>query len=289
MFFTTHAMRSVHLDTPSAAIYARAAPDGGAAFGDDSRSSRIKGIPMSTVSKLVAEALGAFALSFIGAGAICLTQVPAAGGAGGLLGVAIAHGLILAIGVSATMNVSGGHLNPAVTVAMLVTRRISLPDAIQYIIAQLIGATLAGALVYMIFNGIPGSPKATETIVHAASLGAPKFDPEMLNIGKAIVIEAMMTFLLVFAIFGTAVDPRAPKIGGFGIGLTICADILLGGPLTGAAMNPSRAFGPGLVANLTGNLPVFWSQQVVYWVGPIAGAVLAALIYDAFIMEKKKA
>ena len=242
---------------------------------------------MSTVSKVVAEALGAFALSFIGAGAICLTKVPEAGGAGGLLGVAIAHGLILAIGVSATMNVSGGHLNPAVTVGMLVTRRISLLDAIQYIIAQLIGATLAGALVYMIFNGIPG--KGPETIVQAASLGSPYFNPEQINMGKAIVIEAMMTFMLVFAIFGTAVDPRAPKIGGFGIGLTICADILLGGPLTGAAMNPSRAFGPGLVANLTGNLPVFWSQQVVYWVGPIVGAVLAALIYDAFIMEKKKA
>jgi glycerol uptake facilitator-like aquaporin len=107
-----------------------------------------------------------------------------------------------------------------------------------------------------------------------------------MGMGMAIMIEASLTFLLLFSIFGTAVDPRAPKIGGFGIGLTICADILLGGPLTGAAMNPSRTFGPGIVAALSGNLPVFWGQQLVYWVGPILGAVVAALIYDNLIMDK---
>ena len=105
--------------------------------------------------------------------------------------------------------------------------------------------------------------------------------------GKAILVEAALTFLLLFAVFGTAVDPRAPKIGGFGIGLTVGVDILLGGPITGAAMNPARTFGTGIVAFLSGNLPTFWSQHVVYWAGPVIGAVTAALIYDRFIMEKK--
>lgn len=242
---------------------------------------------MSSISKMMAELIGAFLLSFIGAGAICLTAVEGAGGAAGLIGVAVAHGLILSIGVSATMNVSGGHLNPAVTVCMLVTKRIGISDAIQYIIAQLIGATIAGALVYLAFKDMHDAHGIS--VVKLKALGSPAFDENVVTMGKAIFFEAMMTFVLVFAIFGTAVDPRAPKIGGFGIGLAIAADILFGGPITGAAMNPSRAFGPGLVASMTGNLPQFASQQIVYWVGPIAGAVLAALLYDGFIMEKKRA
>ena len=242
---------------------------------------------MSSINKIMAEMIGAFLLSFIGAGAICLTAVEGAGGGGGLLGVAIAHGLILSIAVSCAMNISGGHINPAVTVCMLVTRRINLGDAIQYIIAQLIGATIAGALVYLAFKDMHNA--AGESVVKAVALGSPQFDENVITTGKAIFFEAMMTFVLVFAVFGTAVDPRAPKIGGFGIGLAITADILLGGPITGAAMNPSRAFGPGLVASITGNLPEFAKQQVVYWVGPIAGAVLAGILYDTFIMEKKRA
>jgi glycerol uptake facilitator-like aquaporin len=90
----------------------------------------------------------------------------------------------------------------------------------------------------------------------------------------------------VFAVFGTAVDPRAPKIGGFGIGLTIAADILMGGPLTGAAMNPSRTFGPGIVAFFSGNLPVFWSQHLAYWIGPVLGGCLAGVMYDKLILDR---
>lgn len=231
----------------------------------------------------MAEMLGAFALSFIGAGVICMDAKMGPAGAG-LLGIALAHGIILSIGVSATMNVSGGHLNPAVTVAMLFTGRISLPSAIAYIIAQLAGATLAGFLVYTIFKGMMVGDLS---VVKAAGLGTPQYDPAKISMGLAILIEACLTFLLVFAIFGTAVDPRAPKIGGFGIGLTIAADILLGGPLTGAAMNPSRTFGPGIVAFFTGDLDVFAAQHLVYWVGPIAGALIAAWTYDLFVMEKK--
>lgn len=239
---------------------------------------------MSMVKKLTAEAIGTFTLCFIGAGAICMTTMMGAAGPG-LLGVAIAHGIALSIAVSATMNVSGGHVNPAVTVAMLVTGRISLSDAIQYIIFQCVGATIAGALVLAIFKGMV-TPDGT-SVVAAAGLGTPAYDATNVGMGLAILIEAALTFLLLFAVFGTAADPRAPKIGGFGIGLTICADILVGGPLTGAAMNPARTFGPGLVAALSGNLPNFWGQHVVYWVGPILGAVVAGLIYDNLVMEKK--
>lgn len=238
---------------------------------------------MTSIGKLVAEAWGTFILCFIGAGAICLATKEGAGYEG-LLGIAVAHGIALSVAVSATMNTSGGHVNPAVTVAMLVTRRISLGDAIGYIIAQCVGATIAGALILMIFKGLTTADNAD--VVKACGLGTPAYaDP--ITMGKAILIEACLTFLLLTAVFGTAVDPRAPKIGGFAIGLIICADILVGGPLTGAAMNPARTFGPGIVAALTGNLPQFWSQHLVYWIGPILGGVAAALIYDGFIMEKK--
>lgn len=234
-------------------------------------------------NKLVAEAVGTFILCFIGAGAICLATLEGAGYEG-LLGIAIAHGIALSVAVSATMNVSGGHVNPAVTVAMLVTKRIKLADAIGYIVAQLVGATIAGALILMIFKGMT-TPDG-KSVVAACNLGTPTYgDP--VTMGKAILIEACLTFLLLTAVFGTAVDPRAPKIGGFGIGLTICADILVGGPLTGASMNPARTFGPGLVAAMSGNFSDFGAQQLVYWIGPILGAVVAAMTYDNLVMEKK--
>lgn len=238
---------------------------------------------MSTLSKLIAEAIGTFVLCFIGAGAICLATHKGFAPGVDLLAIAIAHGIALSIGVSATMNVSGGHLNPAVTIAMLVTKRIDFAGAIQYILAQLAGATVAGILVMVIFKGM--TTASGKELIAAAGLGTPAFAAPITT-GMAILIEAVLTFLLVFAVFGTAVDPRAPKIGGFGIGLTICADILVGGPLTGAAMNPARTFGPGLVAAMTGNLAVFWSQQLVYWVGPVVGAVIAALVYDRLILKK---
>jgi len=234
-------------------------------------------------NKLVAEAVGTFILCFIGAGAICLATMKGAGYEG-LLGVAIAHGIALSVAVSATMNISGGHVNPAVTVAMLVTKRISLPEAIAYVVAQLVGATIAGMLVLAIFKGMTTADG--KSVVAACNLGTPTYgDP--VTMAKAILIEACLTFLLLTVVFYTAVDPRAPKIGGFGIGLTICADILVGGPLTGAAMNPARTFGPGLVAALSGNFDKFGAQQFVYWLGPVIGAIVAAVLYEAFIIEKK--
>lgn len=231
----------------------------------------------NTTTCYVAEAIGTFALTFIGAGAILTTSFT--GGEPGLVGIAIAHGLILAIVVSATMNISGGHINPAVTVAMLFTGRIKPPRALGYIVSQLVGAGIAGFILLAVFKSM--GPEGAAAIADC-KLGTPALSG-LIAPWMGLIVEIVLTFLLVFAIFGTAVDPRAPKIGGFGIGLTVCADILMGGPLTGAAMNPARTFGT-LLGGL-GDTADLWSQHWVYWLGPVTGALLAAFVYDKFIME----
>ncbi len=225
----------------------------------------------------VAEAMGTFALTFIGAGAILTTAFT--GGDAGLIGIALAHGLILSVVVSATMNISGGHINPAVTITMLVTGRIKTPLAIGYIISQLVGASVAGFLLMFIFKSM--GEAGTEAII-ACKLGTPNLNAAV-SPWMGVLIEIILTFLLVVVIFGTAVDPRAPKIGGFGIGLAVSANILMGGPLTGAAMNPARTFGT-LLGGL-GDTSDLWSQHWIYWLGPIIGAVLAGVVYDKFLME----
>lgn len=238
------------------------------------------------IRKLIAESIGTFALTFIGAGAIITTTWT--GGQPGLVGIALAHGVILAIAVSATMNVSGGHINPAVTVAMLATGRIGPGAALQYILAQCAGASAAGFLLFVVFGMlgkgdgyITGSAAAAQT-----ALGTPHFSERTLSAGLAMIVEIGLTFLLVFAVFGTAVDERAPKIGGFGIGLTVCVDILMGGPITGAAMNPARAFGTLLAGGpATDHL---WSQHWVYWLGPVTGGIIAAVVYDWLILKPSR-
>jgi MIP family channel proteins len=209
----------------------------------------------------IAELIGAFGLTFIGAGAICANALP--GVQSGLLGVAVAHGLVLSIMVTATMQISGGHLNPAITAAFWATKRMKADLAGQYVVSQLLGAALAGFALKMIF---------AEGVWRKAQLGTPMLAPGV-SAGTGIMVEAILTFFLAFAVFGTAVDASAPKIGGFGIGLTIAFDILMGGALTGASMNPSRTFGPALAGG-------YWSNHFVYWIGPIGGAVIAAMVYD---------
>ena len=218
--------------------------------------------------KLLVECLGTCIFFFIGAGAIITNQF--SNGAVGLLGIAIAHGLILAIMISAFGSISGGHFNPAVTFGVMVARRISVSLGLQYMVAQLVGGVAAGLLLRAVF------PSELCAAVH---LGTPAVTSGV-SLGSAVLIEAILTFALITAVFGTAIDPRAPKIGGFGIGLTVLVDVLVGGPLTGASMNPARTFGPGLVAG-------FWENHWVYWVGPLLGGGLAGFVYETFIMEKK--
>lgn len=221
------------------------------------------------MSAFVAELVGTFTLVFVGAGAIILDAHT--GGGVALLGIAVAHGLALGVAVTITGPTSGGHLNPAVTAAMLATRRIAPGKAGGYIVAQLLGATLAGVLLKGLY---PAEAVARST------LGTPALGPGV-TFGQGIVIEAILTFLLLFTIFAVAVDPRGPQhIGGFCIGLTVAFDILAGGPLTGAAMNPARTFGPALAAG-------FWDNHLVYWIGPLLGGLLGAFLYQALILPRK--
>ena len=223
--------------------------------------------------KLTAEFFGTFALIFFGAGSICADQFLHTTGQGGLglLGIALAHGLAIGLMVTAVGHISGGHFNPAVTIGFWVTRRLSTLDTILYWIAQLAGATAAAYLLRLFV------PVDTW---HAVALGTPDLAHDF-TVAYGMLLEGVMTFFLVFVVFATAVDERGAfnKIAGFAIGLTITMDILMGGPLTGAAMNPARAFGPALAAN-------HWVNWGVYWVGPLAGGFLAGLIYDALYLKK---
>lgn len=221
----------------------------------------------SLLRRATAEAIGTFGLVFIGCGAVVADGLPGAGY--GLLGVALAHALVLAVLVSAAMNVSGAHFNPAVTVGLLVTKRISAPDAGVYIVTQLAAALLGAFLVQQLFPA---------DLVRVAALGTPLLQHGM-SFGGGIVLEAILTFFLMSAIFGTAVARTAPSVGGFAIGLTLLFDILVGGGLTGAAMNPARALGPAVVSgNLLGH--------AVYWIGPVLGAVVAAVLWSWITREE---
>jgi aquaporin Z len=211
----------------------------------------------------MAEAVGTFTLIFIGAGSIIANQLT--GGKVGIVGIALAHGLAIATMVAATGHLSGGHLNPAVTWGFMVTRRLPVNVGITYILAQLVGASIGGLLLTAAY------PEAAR---RAVSLGTPTLDPAV-TAGVGIVVEAILTFLLVFVIFGSAVDPRGHgAIAPLAIGLVITMDILAGGALTGAAMNPARAFGPALFSGM-------WASHLVYWVGPFLGGGLAAWTYQS--------
>ena len=199
---------------------------------------------MSTTRVMLAEAIGTFFLCFAGIAAILSTGAPIESGAG-LVGMAFAHGLALSVAVNAFGGVSGAHFNPAVTIGMLVVGRIKPDRAVQYILAQLAGATLAAWACWCFFP---------VEAVNAADLGIPLPGPlpgeqgAWVTVPVLLGVEFVLTFLLMTAIYGTAVDDRgqAVKIGGFGIGLTVTFDILACGKITGASMNPARSFGPAL-------------------------------------------
>jgi len=217
--------------------------------------------------RLVAEFFGTFMLVFFGAGAVMTTNFPRADF--GLLGVAFAYGIALAIGVTATMPISGGHLNPAVTAAMLAVRRIDAKSAALYIMAQLLAAVVATLVLKSI---LPSG------VTKVLALGTPSIAATT-TLGTAIAIEAILTFFLMSAVLGTAVSAEAPRIAGFGIGLTLFIGVLIGGPLTGGALNPARAFGPALLSGQ-------WISQGVYWVGPILGALVAAFLWEKVLLPK---
>jgi aquaporin Z len=225
----------------------------------------------NTSQKLIAEFVGTFALIFFGAGSICTDQYLHATGGIGLLAIALAHGLAIGLMVSAMGHISGGHFNPAVSIGLWVTKRISTVDTILYWAAQLAGATAAAFLLKVV---VP------EETWRAVSLGTPALARDF-PVWAGMSLEAVTTFFLVWMVFATAVDEKGvfKSIAGFGIGLSITLGILVAGPLTGAALNPARAFGPALAAT-------HWAHQGVYWVGPLAGGFLAGLLYDTLYLKK---
>jgi MIP family channel proteins len=210
--------------------------------------------------KIYAEFLGTFTLVLIGVAAIINNA--------GLLAVAIAHGVAIAVMVSALAGISGAHFNPAVSFAMLVTRRINLFEFLIFVAAQLAGASAAAALLKYFYAGAAGG------------LGLPAVTG--LTSSKALLAEAVATFLLVTTIFGVAVDGRGTfkSVAGLPIGLMITLDILAIGPATGAAMNPARWFGPALIGGHFGS-------ATIYIVGPLLGAAIAGIAYDQIAKPAK--
>jgi aquaporin Z len=224
----------------------------------------------SLVRKLVAEALGTYMLVFFGCASVVMTAFP--GGNWGVLGVAIAHGLVLGTALTLTMTISGGYLNPAVTLGLAAMRRIAPAMALAYIVAQLAGAVLGAATLKAIVPGSTGG---------AVMYGTPAVSGT-LSLAAAVGVEALLTFFLMSAVYGSVIAYEKPPVAGYGIGITLLVAIMGGGALTGGALNPARAFGPAVISG-------HWVAHVVYWIGPIAGALAAAALWEFVLLEKKKA
>ncbi|PUZ58832.1 hypothetical protein GQ55_5G539000 [Panicum hallii var. hallii] len=220
------------------------------------------------VRAVLAEIILTFLFVFAGVGSAMATG-KLAGGADsvvGLTAVALAHTLVVAVMVSAGLHVSGGHINPAVTLGLAVTGRITLFRSALYTAAQLLGSALACLLLAFLTGGAP-------TPVHALAAGVGAL--------QGVLMEVVLTFSLLFAVYATVVDPRR-AVGGMGpllVGLVVGANVLAGGPFSGASMNPARSFGPALAAGV-------WADHWVYWVGPLIGGPLAGLVYDGLFMAQ---
>ena len=224
--------------------------------------------------KLFVEFTGSFTLVLAGAGCICADQYLRANGQSnvGLLAIASASGLAMGVMVSAVGHVSGGHFNPAITAGFWVTRRLGTMKALFYWIAQLLGALAAA---FLLISVIP------ESVWRPVALGTPDLAPITdFTRMHAMILEAVLTFVLVFVFFATMVDGGnlSNRLAGLTVGLTVAIGMLVAYPVTGAALNPARAFGPALVAR-------HWSNHGVYWVGPLFGGVLAGVVYDRFFLR----
>jgi MIP family channel proteins len=221
----------------------------------------------ATFRPLIAEFIGTALFVLIGVGSVVANAMTTGGVTN--LGVALAQGVGMAVLVSALMGISGGHLNPAVSFGVWIAGKIDARTCGRYILAQLLGGIAGAALVRVLF---------TTGAVRAVSDGAPQLS---LTIGfvQGAAIEAAFTFFLVSAVFGTIISREAPKIGGFGYGLAIFVAALVAGGLTGAALNPARAFGPALVSWT-------WHSQAVYWIGPMVGGAVAGWVWKGFLLPK---
>ena len=200
---------------------------------------------------LLAEFIGTYALVLIGAGT-------AAVGVGGLVGVALAHGIVLLSMAYAFGGISGAHVNPAVTLAVALRANLTWGQALGYWVAQFAGGIVGAGSLWFVLGGAASGLGATVPAAEVGSL-------------QAIVLEGLLTFLFVTVILHTTEGKSPSPFAGLAIGLTLAGMILFGGPLTGASLNPARTLGPAI---FTGNLSVVW----IYLVGPAAGSVLAVFV-----------
>lgn len=222
------------------------------------------------VPRVIAEMLGTFMLVFFAAGAVVINSFPTA--QYGVFGMAVATAVAYAIAISATGPISGGHLNPAVTIGMLVIRKISPAEGFVYVVAQLSGGLVGAVAVKALVAPNVGR------VVGYGTLGL----HNTMTITTGIALEAILTFFLMSAVMATMVGKQPSKFAGFVVGLTLIPAIIVGGPLTGAALNPVRAFSPAIVA---GSM----QAQAVWWIGPILGAVLAAVLWNVVLLKKEDA
>jgi aquaporin TIP len=210
---------------------------------------------------VLAELIATLLFVFVGAGSVVV--LGGVNDTGGLVAVALTHGLAIALLVAATAKISGGHINPAVTFGAVITGRMKLSTGVLYFGGQIAGAVIGALLLEAAIVG-----------QYEGNLGAHSLNLELLDgQGAAVLVEAVLTFVLVFTVFATAMDPRGlVGVAPIAIGFAILVDHLVGVPMTGASMNPARSFGPALVADA-------WDDHWVYWVGPLIGGGLAALVY----------
>lgn len=224
------------------------------------------------IAGVSSEFIGAFALTFAGAAAIINT------GGENLVAIALAHGLVLAVTISALMHISGGQFNPAVSIALGVIGKQPWPRAVTFVVAQLAGAVAAAFVLKSVF-----APDAVNAVRLGATLGSMSSGDSAAPM-SVLGLEIIATFMLMMAVLGTAVDQRGvgktSAVGGFGIGLTLTAMIFAIGPATGASLNPSRSFGPALIGG-------YWDIHWVYWAGPIIGATFAALVWSVLMNGKR--
>ena len=229
--------------------------------------------------KFIAELLGTFFLVFFGTGAAVVTLlisddlgtagIGLLGGLGDWIAIALAFGLTVMICIYVFGKISGAHLNPAVTIGLLVTKNISLIDSVYYIVAQVIGACLGSLLLFVCL----GAPAVT---IGGLGATAPGLGVSYI---QAMIAECIGTFFLMLVVMGVAVDEKAePGFAGITIGMTVATVIVVLGAFTGASINPARTFGPYLMDTLLGGANL-WAYFPIYLVGPIVGAILASLAY----------
>ncbi len=224
---------------------------------------------------VAAEFIATTLFVFLGAGSV-VTAIAVVGNSvdpSFLIAVALAHGLAIALLVSATARISGGHINPAVTFAAAITGKIKVSTALLYVAAQLIGAVLGAIFLKMVIAG-----------PYEAGLGSHALNGTLLakhSIIAGLMVESILTFVLVFVVFATAMDPKGmSNLAPIAIGMAVLVDHFVGIPLTGASMNPARTFGPALVAN-------HWDHHYVYWIGPLFGGAVAALVYEYVFLVRE--